>query len=305
MSARALHALALLLLGGTAEAAGTVYRCEDGYGNRSYVSRRIPDQTCSAVAQAPAAPRTRGPQPAAPARATPASATAPAGATGPAPRAAGGTATGRVVFQTAAPGQTLAAAPGSSGASVTRGAIYRYERDGVPHYTNVPPPRGAGAALLFSYIETCFACGVQPGVNFGTISLNTSAFAAEIRAASQQYGVEEAIVRSIIHAESSYRVNALSHKGAQGLMQLMPATARRFGVTDAFDPAQNIRGGTQYLAFLLARYGQNLTLAAAAYNAGEGAVDRYGGVPPYAETQRYVQRVNQLVERYRGSSAAP
>jgi soluble lytic murein transglycosylase-like protein len=82
-------------------------------------------------------------------------------------------------------------------------------------------------------------------------------------------------------------------------MQLIPATARRFGVNDSFDPAQNINGGVQYLSFLLRRYQQDLTLAAAAYNAGEGAVDRYGGVPPYKETRLYVARVGQLAERYR------
>ena len=98
-------------------------------------------------------------------------------------------------------------------------------------------------------------------------------------------------MRAIIHAESAYNPNALSRVGAQGLMQLMPATARRFGVGNAFDAGQNIRGGVQYLAWLLKRFNGDLTLAAAGYNAGEGAVDKYKGVPPYSETQRYVQRV--------------
>ena len=157
--------------------------------------------------------------------------------------------------------------------------------------------------MLFSYIETCYACSALPNVNFGTVRLNTDAYQSEIRAAALQFGVEEAIVRAIIHAESAYRANARSHKGAQGLMQLMPATAARFGVTDAYDPAQNISGGVQYLAWLMKRYSSNLTLVAAAYNAGEGAVDRNGGVPPYAETQRYVVRVGQLAERYRSALA--
>ena len=82
-------------------------------------------------------------------------------------------------------------------------------------------------------------------------------------------------------------------------MQLIPATAKRFGVNDAFDPAQNIEGGVQYLAFLLKRYKNDLSLASAAYNAGEGAVDRYKGVPPYRETRNYVVRVGQLADRYR------
>jgi len=91
----------------------------------------------------------------------------------------------------------------------------------------------------------------------------------------------------------------VSPKNAQGLMQLIPATAKRFGVRDAFNPAQNIDGGVQYLAFLLKRYQNDLTLAAAAYNAGEGAVDRFKGVPPYKETRNYVVRVGQLADRYR------
>ena len=134
--------------------------------------------------------------------------------------------------------------------------------------------------------------------------LNTVSYQAEISAAAREFGVEEAIVRAIIHAESAFNPTALSHAGAQGLMQLMPATARRFGVTDSYDASQNIRGGVQYLAWLLKRFNGNLTLAAAGYNAGEGAVDRHKGVPPYSETQRYVQRVGVLAERYRGVQAA-
>jgi soluble lytic murein transglycosylase-like protein len=125
------------------------------------------------------------------------------------------------------------------------------------------------------------------------------AFAAEIKRTAAKYGVDEAIVRAIIHAESAYRPHVVSPKNAQGLMQLIPATARRFGVKDAFDPAQNIEGGVQYLAWLLKRYKNDLTLASAAYNAGEGAVDRHKGVPPYRETRNYVVRVALLAERYR------
>ena len=152
-------------------------------------------------------------------------------------------------------------------------------------------------------METCYACALAPKVNFSSIRLNTDAYRAEIAAASKDYGVEEAVVRAIIHAESAFRPNALSRVGAQGLMQLMPATARRFGVGNAFDAGQNIRGGVQYLAFLLKRFNGDLALAAAGYNAGEGAVDKYRGVPPYSETQRYVQRVGVLADRYRGALA--
>lgn len=155
--------------------------------------------------------------------------------------------------------------------------------------------------ISYSFIETCYACAPNPGVNFGAVSLNTSAYHGEIASVAGQFGVEEALVRAIIHAESSYNPLSLSSAGAQGLMQLMPETARRFGVTDSYDPLQNIRGGVQYLAWLLKRFNGNLTLVAAGYNAGEGAVDRYGGVPPYSETQRYVERVNMLLGRYRAA----
>jgi soluble lytic murein transglycosylase-like protein len=191
---------------------------------------------------------------------------------------------------------------------VVSGQVYSYIKDGVRHYTS-SRPKGAGAVasvrtIKYSFIETCFACAANPGVNFGTLRLNTAAYDAEIKAAARDYGVDEAIVRAIIHAESSFNPMALSHAGAQGLMQLMPATARRFGVTNSYDAGQNIRGGVQYLAWLLKRFNGNLTLAAAGYNAGEGAVDRHGGVPPYQETQRYVARVGVLADRYRGAVGA-
>ncbi len=191
--------------------------------------------------------------------------------------------------------------PAGTQARVTRGAMYKYTRDGVNTYTNVPPPGSVGAKVLFSYIETCFACSALPGVNFGRLALNTSAYATEIANAARAYGVDEALVRAIIHAESSYNPNALSYKGAQGLMQLMPGTASRFGVQNPFSAADNINGGVQYLSFLSRRFNGDVRLIAAAYNAGEGNVDRYGGVPPFAETQRYVERVGVLAERYRGT----
>jgi hypothetical protein len=208
-----------------------------------------------------------------------------------------------VVFRTAPEGGVITASAAGSGARVTRGAVYKFEQGGITHYTNIQPHGVPTARVLFTYMETCYACGALPGVNFGSIALNTDAYRTEISSAAQEYGVEEAVVRAIIHAESAFRVNARSNKGAQGLMQLIPATATRFGVVDAYDPAQNIHGGVAYLAWLMQRYSSNLSLVAAAYNAGEGAVDRNGGVPPYAETQRYVERVGQLADRYRSALA--
>lgn len=110
------------------------------------------------------------------------------------------------------------------------------------------------------------------------------------RIAGEQ-GVESPLVDSVIRAESNYNPNAVSPKGALGLMQLIPATARRFGVSNVFDAQENVQGGVRYLRFLLDYYRGDYTRAIAAYNAGEAAVDRYQGIPPYAETQNYVSRV--------------
>ncbi|MGB2788164.1 MAG: lytic transglycosylase domain-containing protein, partial [Dokdonella sp.] len=113
------------------------------------------------------------------------------------------------------------------------------------------------------------------------------------------YGVDAALLRAVIHAESAFNPMAVSAKGAQGLMQLMPGTANDLGVADAFDAQQNIRGGAQYLAQMLREFDGDERLATAAYNAGPGAVQKYENVPPYAETQVYVERVATLKERYR------
>lgn len=120
------------------------------------------------------------------------------------------------------------------------------------------------------------------------------AIGAVINRMSLAYGVDPALVRAVIQAESAFHPMATSKVGAQGLMQLMPATAARFGVSNAYDPEQNIQGGVAYLAYLLHHYSGNTALAVAGYNAGEGAVDRWGGVPPYAETRNYVKRVSTL-----------
>lgn len=112
-----------------------------------------------------------------------------------------------------------------------------------------------------------------------------------------QHSISPALVRAVIQAESAWNVRAVSVKGAQGLMQLMPATASDLGVSDPFDPEQNIRGGVKYLRFLLDRYDGNFELALAAYNAGPGAVDRHGRkVPPYRETQAYVRKIVSVSE---------
>jgi hypothetical protein len=121
----------------------------------------------------------------------------------------------------------------------------------------------------------------------------TAGLADTVDRIAQQNQLSPQLVDSVIQVESNYDANAVSPKGALGLMQLIPSTAKRFGVSNAFDPADNIQGGTRYLKYLLDLYHGDETLALAAYNAGEGAVSRYGGVPPFAETQNYVAKVRQ------------
>ena len=122
-------------------------------------------------------------------------------------------------------------------------------------------------------------------------SRNKNAFDQLIRQAAQHHGVSEGLVKAIMHTESGFNSNAKSPVGAQGLMQLMPATARRFNVSNSYDPQQNIYGGAKYLSWLMKRFNGNTNLALAAYNAGEGNVDKYGDVPPFRETRDYVKRV--------------
>ena len=184
---------------------------------------------------------------------------------------------------------------------VLRGAVYRVEKaDGSVEYTNLSPGGGKGRAVttLFTYIATCVACNLHSTIDWSRTRLNLTAYTDAIRLASAESGVDEAFLRAVIHAESAFNPNAMSLKGAQGLMQLMPGTASDMGVLDAFDAGQNIRGGARYLAQLLRTFGGDERLAAAAYNAGPGAVLRYNGVPPFAETQVYVKRVGELRRRY-------
>jgi Transglycosylase SLT domain/Domain of unknown function (DUF4124) len=159
------------------------------------------------------------------------------------------------------------------------------DADGTTHFTNAPTdPRYRSMPGM-------------SGTGTGWLRLPPSVqarFTADIKEIAARHGVSASLVESVIRVESAFNPGAISRKGAQGLMQLMPQTASSLGVRNAFDPKQNIEGGVRHLRYLIDRYPGNLPLAVAAYNAGEGAVDRYRGIPPYAETQDYVRKVLQL-----------
>ncbi len=129
-----------------------------------------------------------------------------------------------------------------------------------------------------------------------TASASGQDLAAMMEATARRHAVDPELVRAVVAVESGFRADAVSPKGAQGLMQLMPATARSLGVKDTFDAADNLDGGTRHLRALIDRYGGDVKRALAAYNAGEGAVARHGGIPPYPETQAYVRKVLQRAQ---------
>jgi soluble lytic murein transglycosylase-like protein len=175
--------------------------------------------------------------------------------------------------------------------------VYKWtDENGIVTFSNIAPPADQDFQVLRF---PCYAADPKcRSVSWEKVPLNTRAYRAEIRSAAQYNAIEESLIRAIIHAESAYQPDAQSPKGAQGLMQLMPETQAELDVADPFDPEANINGGTRYLSQLLEEFDGDFELAAAAYNAGPNAVYRYGGVPPFDETQEYVRRVKILYRRY-------
>jgi soluble lytic murein transglycosylase-like protein len=169
--------------------------------------------------------------------------------------------------------------------------IYLYiDEQGVRHYTDTPDSNLYRLLVLRPQDRT--ASGDRYDAR---LLARATQFDAIIEHAASAAAVEPNLLRAVIVVESGFNVRAMSKRGAMGLMQLMPATAARFGISDSFDPSQNVSAGARYLKFLLNRFGQNLSLALAAYNAGEDAVDRNGGqIPPFTETMAYVPRVLKI-----------
>lgn len=144
-----------------------------------------------------------------------------------------------------------------------------------------------------SYIKTGQSkLSMSAGNSIGGFTTGNSVYDSYIVESSNRYGIDPLLIYAQMHQESSFKLKALSHKGASGLMQLMPPTARRFGVTDIYDPRQNIDAGVKYMRWLLNKFDGDVNLALAGYNAGEGAVMKYGNaIPPYNETREYVRRI--------------
>lgn len=191
---------------------------------------------------------------------------------------------------------------------LARTDVYTYtDANGVVHFTNIRPT--SSEARRFKVVmRTPPARKARPGVvavmPHDTDPSRFRRFDTYIREASRLYAMPEPLIRAVIHVESYYDPRVVSHCGAQGLMQLMPETGRRMGVRDPFDPRQNILGGTRYLRYLANLFGGDIVLTIAGYHAGENAVTRYRGVPPYETTQRYVPAVLRHYYRYRSEATA-
>jgi len=175
--------------------------------------------------------------------------------------------------------------------------IYKYtDTNGVVFYTNVKPKGQRFKTLTFPCYSGDQKCNK---VSWEKVRLQPEKYADIISQAAAESSVDAALIRAIIHAESAFDPAAVSPKGAQGLMQLMPFNQDRLGITDPFSPEQNIPAGSAHLAELYAQFGDDFDRVVAAYNAGAGAVRKYNGVPPFTETEEYLRRVKILYRRYK------
>ncbi|HSH44158.1 MAG TPA: lytic transglycosylase domain-containing protein [Arenicellales bacterium] len=180
------------------------------------------------------------------------------------------------------------------------GEIFVYQAADGSRLITDHPRIEAGYRLVKVYAES--DVWQQTGKRRGTAAAfkpQPSSYDGLIESTARQLRLDPMLIKSVMQAESAFDPNAVSRKGASGLMQLMPATARRYGVSNLFDPRQNVMGGARYLSFLLERFDGDLELALAGYNAGENAVDNHRGVPPYEETRHYVKKVLRLYRQYR------
>jgi len=179
-----------------------------------------------------------------------------------------------------------------AGVKPVRADVYMFkDKQGVLTFTNVPNHTGYKRVLR------------ESGGNYtGGSAGGSTVFDELISSASGRYNIDPDLIRAVIKTESDFNSRARSNKGAMGLMQLMPETARLHNVSDAYDPIENVEGGVRHLRMLMERYQGNLELSLAAYNAGTGAVEKHGGIPPYNETREYVRKVLRFYDGFRGAS---
>ncbi len=181
--------------------------------------------------------------------------------------------------------------------SPAKADIYRYvDEDDIVHFTDAPTDKRFKIFMRDLKKDK----ELRTKLKYAS-SVNPAEFEQLIKTCSDKYGVNQCLVKAVIHAESGYNPNAVSSKGASGLMQLMPATAKSLKVADRFNPKDNVEGGVKYLRFLLDTFRGDVSLAVAAYNAGLNKVAKYGGIPPYNETRTYVNRVLSYMKSYQES----